>query len=185
MNTQAKSMTADFSKEKQDAIFHHPDCKHLFEDKVAAIRVSISDNSRVVIEAFTQVLPELTDQQLSISDEEYNNLIMIVTSNKAVLGDTHYECHSGVFMLMVNHLKNIAGKYYSDDAEGRQLVRNAFSGIEAEIMAQVEELRDECIEEFYISANAEQIDEIDNIANQMTQSKGNNIPMPPPQIKIN
>lgn len=186
-DTQAKRMTAEFSKEKLDAIFHHPDCKELFEDKVAQYRLPVSIDGTLIINSFAKFVHELTNEQINATTEGFEQMVHMLSLPTD--GDI-FPCHTGVFMLMIKHINHIAGHYYSDTIDERHAVRTACDNIEKQIMAAVDPIRLEAIEEFYMSANAEQIDEINDKAAKIEQynkqqGAGNTIPMPPPQITIN
>lgn len=162
----------------KDAIFNHEDCKKLFDERIKAIRLDVTDTSIVVIAAFRSLISEISDNQLNLSDVdgEYDQLINL-------LSDTHKERdkftqHPGIFILMINTIrKNPAKLYDCVNLQNRRIVFLACSSVLSSIKALHEPIRDAVINEVWEVLTDDQKADIRAVAKHHANPQGMGMPM--------
>ena len=156
----------DFVKEYgegfKDAIFNHEDCKKIFDERIKAIKLPVSDDSQVITFAFSLLMPKLSDNKLNLSDVdgEYEQMIKLLTGPQS----GEYTQHPGIFILMVNQIRANAGETYSNNLSTRLAVFNACTNVLNAIRDIHKPIRDNAITEFWDIATDDQKADIRAVA---------------------
>ncbi len=170
-----KAALSDLSPTWKDAIFNHEDCKKVFDERITEVRLPESEDSRLLIYYFKTLLPELSDNALNLSDKdgEYDQLIDVLqhSPKKGI-----YTTHPGIFILMVNHLRKNAGKFYAKNLLERKNCFHACENVLNAIRDLQTPIRDKCIEEFYENITEDQRDDVKAVVKRIEDPR--NAPMP-------
>lgn len=164
----------DLGDDYKQAIVNHPDCKAIFEKLMSEGKLSVSKNSKTIIAAFNKLLPELSDNQLNISEsaQEYEPLFDLLTGNHTGV----YPVNTGLFILMMTLLRKNAGKLYAATIKERLGIFHACDAVSAEMKELLIPVRDKCIKDFYEAATVEQWDDVRDMVKHHNNPKSHGMP---------
>lgn len=167
---------SELSDNWKDAIFNHEDCRKVFDERIKDVRLEVSVASEVLIGFFETLLPELSDNNLNLSDVdgEYEQMVNLIDGSNCEDGD--YTVHPGIFLLMVNKLRANPGKNYCKTILERLECFNACNAVQKAIKALEIPIRDACIAEFYENITEDQRDDVRATVKRLEDPR--NAPMP-------
>jgi len=155
---------ADFVKELgegfKEAVLNYPDCTKIYGEKLKSIKMPVSMESDLVVLAFAELLPELSDKALNLTDEEYESLFELIETKYK----KEYPQHIGIWALLPSLIKKNPGKLYADTNELRIDIHRACVKVTKDAWDLQQPVRDEAINEFWTVATINQIDEIRDTA---------------------
>ena len=142
----------------KEAIFNHPDCKKVFDEKIKAIKLPVTEESQSVIAAFANLLPKISDNTLNLSDveNEYEQLVTLITLGQ----EGEYSQHPGIFILMVNNIRKNPAETYCSSILARLQVFKSCTAVLNTIRDIQTPIRNECVSTFWDNATQDQKDEI-------------------------
>ena len=152
----------------KDAIFHHEDCKKIFNEAIEKSEMPVTESTAIVIRTFAQIMPEITDKQINLSDREgeYETLVNLIDGHF----DETYPANPGYFILMARIISATPGKYYDAmSAKERLTVATACASVLKESKAIETPIREAAIRQFYEVATQDQLDDIRMVVKQHFQ----------------
>ena len=176
MKPAPKKALSELSQLHKDAIFNHEGCRSVFDARIKEVKLPVTKELKLVVDAFKSVLPELSDAQLNLSDVdgEYEQLISLL-NNSGNIGD---ECptHQGIIILMCNQIRKQPGKIYTDKLQERMDVHSAGKAVLKSITELYEPIRDTCIAEWYEKATDDEMLDINITVKHRSDPQGQGMP---------
>ena len=180
-------VTDGLPAEKLNAIFHHPDCRKIFNERCEAIRLPDCKEMQILQWAIKKCHSKLSFNDFDFTENEFENFMT----------KPMHELLPGIVLRVINILRGMAiGEYIPDstiDTMAKERtsthtggtfkahhVMSAGSFIEKAYQEIVKPIKDEVIEEFYANATIVQTNEINRVLNNVNkQMKSNTIQMQP------
>lgn len=161
----SKPITKDFSPEKLDAIFGHPDCQKLFNERAAEVRIAKSVNATSVKRCISLLMPEISYKELDFTPQEFTILLSAFTGNQDL------DIHTGIIIKVINIIlasrpKDFCITYSHEDYLS---AISACHSVRKEIDDLIIPIRDEVVFDFWNNANAALQNEINRRVEQMKQ----------------
>jgi hypothetical protein len=164
-------ITDGFSPEKLNAIFHHPDCRKVFNERCEAIRLPDSESLNVLSAAIHTCKGVFSFNDFNFTNEEFAGF----------LTKPLHELHTGITIRVCNMLRGVAIEKYASVYPAKVVMSATFE-VEKQLQDIIKPIKDEVIADFYEKATIIQTNEINRVVNEtekrMKQAGNNLIQMP-------
>jgi len=153
----AKTATGVMSPEKLNAIFHHPDCRAIFDREVEKIRLPESAELWLINGAFKSISDQMSFFELNLNINEF------IEFNQKPL----HELHTGVSMLAIRTIRATALNKIKFDPIGT--IKATFE-IERQLQEISAPIKMAVIEDFWNNATFKQKNEIEAVVKRTSKA---------------
>ena len=148
-------VTDGTSPEKLNAIFHHPDCRKVFNAKCEAIRLPESNEMHILHDAISECKPAFSFDDLNFTKDEFAGFM-----TKPL-----WELHTGITIRVIKLLRSMRIGNYMGKYKAEKVIGAGFD-IEEQLQSIVKPIKDEVIDEFWEKATIIQMNEVNRVANE-------------------
>jgi len=155
---EAKRVIDNIDPAKLHIIFHHPECRAMFEKRVDAYRLIDTPVLNTIRNAFKNHI---------IATLSFTELNLLIDEFAAALTKEFDEVHTGVVLLAIRLIRGSKISVFStySDEQLIQLYRNCMT-VEQQIEDATKPIKEEVIEEFWTNATFKQIKEVEDMYNR-------------------